>query len=600
MSLKLMSTVISSSVAPQKTEESGKLIQQLLDCVKKCQTRYGGKKELATEYDSCVAALCLTLESVLLHGLRNKPLVVQQISTLKQVSDIVSNSLHLNNDNISFWPFVSKHLTKHENERYAILKQIWTDTGRGKAWIRSALNEKSLERYFQSLVNNKELLKIYYEDWALLYNEEQSSLLPNMAAGLGSILFAISIDKSEFNCGNAMEKMDKLKSMAEPIIDAPIPENTQKKKRKIPKQIISFDDDETTSLSLSSSVPSSSSSITSDTLPTEIDKKPPDNNEKQQIRRKLSIETSGSRDKFSFTSLEGPLTPLTQANIGELTPISNKNPESPDDPIDISNVFTEIERKNLDIVRLNEKIGNLTIENENLREQLKKYISAVQLLKQENAVIDENVSTQNLNPDYRKEAKIFETKLVQVAEMHAELIDFNVILQKKLCAKDRIIDRLSDELEEIRGPVGILDEDDDSRRVVNVWIPSAFLTGSGSTSHHVYQIFLRAGRDEWNIYRRYAQFYALHTDLKKLDPAVSTFDFPPKKSIGKKDANLVEGRRKRLQKYLRNILSHWPELSQCNSRFLLEQHFSFFKDQECDKNIFSPRRSPNDTHHAGL
>ena len=46
----------------------------------------------------------------------------------------------------AFWPFVSKHLTKHELERYNVLKHIWTDIGRGKAWIRSALNEKSLEK----------------------------------------------------------------------------------------------------------------------------------------------------------------------------------------------------------------------------------------------------------------------------------------------------------------------------------------------------------------------------------------------------------------------------------------------------------------------
>lgn len=64
-------------------------------------------------------------------------------------------------------------------------------------------------------------------------------------------------------------------------------------------------------------------------------------------------------------------------------------------------------------------------------------------------------------------------------------------------------------------------------------LPSS-VVGSGSNAHHVYQIFLRAGNDEWNIYRRYAQFYALHSDLKKLDPTVNTFDFPPKKSIGKK------------------------------------------------------------------
>lgn len=46
----------------------------------------------------------------------------------------------------AFWPFVKKHLTKHEQERYAVLKHIWTDIGRGRAWLRSALNERSLER----------------------------------------------------------------------------------------------------------------------------------------------------------------------------------------------------------------------------------------------------------------------------------------------------------------------------------------------------------------------------------------------------------------------------------------------------------------------
>ncbi|KAJ8980468.1 hypothetical protein NQ317_013221 [Molorchus minor] len=62
--------------------------------------------------------------------------------------------------------------------------------------------------------------------------------------------------------------------------------------------------------------------------------------------------------------------------------------------------------------------------------------------------------------------------------------------------------------------------------------------------------------------------------LKKLDPA--RLRFSPKKSIGKKDSALVEDRRKRLQIYLRRVLAHWPELSHCNSRFLLEQHLEFF------------------------
>lgn len=118
--------------------------------------------------------------------------------------------------------------------------------------------------------------------------------------------------------------------------------------------------------------------------------------------------------------------------------------------------------------------------------------------------------------------------------MHAELMDFNVVLQQTLVQKNSQINKLQSELEELRGPLPPTEVPSDPRGYVNVWIPSAFLTGSGSDSHHVYQIFLRAGNDEWNIYRRYAQFHALHTDLKKLDTVVSTFDFPPKKSIGKK------------------------------------------------------------------
>ncbi|KAI4461196.1 sorting nexin-29-related [Holotrichia oblita] len=599
-----MSTVIpisttSTSVSSthSKSEDSGKLLNQLLECVQHCQKRFGGKTELATEFDSCVAALCLSLESVLLHGLRQKPIPEGQTSALRQVSDIVSNTLHLSNDSLSFWPFVSKHLTKHEKERYGILKQIWTDIGRGKAWIRSALNEKTLERYFHTILCNKELLRCYYEDWALILDEEKNSMLPNMAAGLGSILFAISIDKSELNVGNATEKMDKLKAMVEPIIQAPIPDNNVHKKRVVPKQVISFDDEENI---LSSSVPSSSSSVTSDTnssneLRTNLDNKGSNSNRQSdlpsnsevKLKRKLSFEASGSRDKFQ-NSIDGPLTPI-QSNIGELTPISVEtiidSPEvnetiCKDIPIDISAVFTEIEKKNVEFMKLNEKIAFLNKENTTLKEQLNKYVGAVQMLKQGNGSLQktlEDLQIDGQKPDYKHEAKIFEKKLVQVAEMHAELMDFNVHLQQSLCQKDKIIERLVSELEEVRGPMPLDDITEDSRHVINVWIPSAFLTGSGSDAHHVYQIFLRAGCDEWNIYRRYAQFYALHSDLKKLDSVVSTFDFPPKKSLGKRDAALVEDRRKRLQTYLRRVLMHWPELSQCNSKFLLEQHLGFFK-----------------------
>lgn len=60
--------------------------------------------------------------------------------------------------------------------------------------------------------------------------------------------------------------------------------------------------------------------------------------------------------------------------------------------------------------------------------------------------------------------------------MHAELIDFNTALQQKLTEKEVLADKLRSELEALGGP--LLNYDTDTNRCcVNVWIPSAFLTG---------------------------------------------------------------------------------------------------------------------------
>lgn len=635
MSLKLMSAIIPISTTVPKPEDASKALNQLLECVQTCQKRFGGKTELATEFDNCVAALCLSLESIFLHGIRTKPYDSQQTSTFKQVSDIVTSSLSINSDHNSFWPFINKHLTKHEQERYQLLKHIWTDVGRGRAWIRSSLNERSLERNFHTVLSNRELLHVHYEDWALLCDDEKNSMLPNMAAGLASILFAVSIDKPELNSQTTSQKSERLKTPPEPIIEAPIRDlgkdrSKGKQKRKVAKQIISFDEDDSV---LSSSIPSTSSSITSDNnssgsephvvaqtmdssapLPTLPSDAPP---KKEKPTRKLSLETSGSQEKFPFKP-DGTLTPVEHVGVGELTPISvvkdecSESPDISDDiievPTDISAVLIAVENKSKEeISKLKELLGLVSGENESLKEQLKKYVGAIQMLRRDDGNLRKALEGLQVEgshiPDYKMEAKVFEQKLVQVAEMHAELMDFNVHLQQCLHKKDVTLERLHKELEELRGPMDALAEDDHCS--VSVWIPSAFLTGTGSDVHHVYQIFLRAGADEWNIYRRYAQFHALHSDLKKLDPTVAAFDFPPKKSIGKKDSSLVENRRKRLQTYLRRILSHWPELAHCNNRYLLEQHLAFFKDVKSndDKNVKSShasRRSIPNTHYSGL
>lgn len=56
---------------------------ELLTSVKLCQTRFGGRTELATELDPHVVDVCDKLEAVLSHGLRSKVLPKKNYSTLK-------------------------------------------------------------------------------------------------------------------------------------------------------------------------------------------------------------------------------------------------------------------------------------------------------------------------------------------------------------------------------------------------------------------------------------------------------------------------------------------------------------------------------------
>lgn len=267
----------------------------------------------------------------------------------------------------------------------------------------------------------------------------------------------------------------------------------EKKKRKVAKQLISFDEDDSV---LSSSVPSSSSSITSDYNSPESSKETKKDSVKeakmeQAVKKEnncVSIERSSIRRKYS-SSLEGPLTPVATVAVGELTPVSVETQKDCDTldttsddtvevPTDISAVLTVVENKNKEETnRLQEKLRALTKENDNLKDQLQKYVSAVKLLQTDEEGLESEVEVERI-PDYKSEAKVFEKKLVQVAEMHAELMDFNVLLQKSLCMKDALIERLKGELEELRGPMST-DDIQTSENVgrVNVWIPSAFLTG---------------------------------------------------------------------------------------------------------------------------
>ncbi|XP_046864015.1 sorting nexin-29-like isoform X2 [Xenia sp. Carnegie-2017] len=243
-------------------------------------------------------------------------------------------------------------------------------------------------------------------------------------------------------------------------------------------------------------------------------------------------------------------------------------------------------------------LNGLKSENDLLKYQLKKYVGAVQSLKRNDIMEEENerLSSIILSPEsdvdeVRKEGnKDFERKLIQVADMHGELIELNERLQKMLNAREYQLRILKEELVNLRGPLPQDNNHDEclyltefgpnfmsvnTRPLINIWIPSVFVQGKSPNIHHSYQVYIRIKDDGWNVYKRYSDFYALHKKTSKQFKPVAQFTFPAKKIIGNRDVNFVETRRKQLGNYLRKLINYSlgavPELGKLQRYHLFQR-----------------------------
>ncbi|XP_029326457.1 sorting nexin-29 isoform X2 [Mus caroli] len=765
------------------------LLERLLDAVKQCQIRFGGRKEIASDSDSRVTCLCAQFEAVLQHGMKRSRGLALTAAAIKQAAGFTSKT----ETEPVFWVYVKEVLNKHELQRFYSLHHITSDAGRGRAWLRCALNEHSLERYLHMLLADRARLSTFYEDWSFVMDEERSSMLPTMAAGLNSILFAINIDNKDLNGQSkfAPTVSDLLKESTQnvtsllkestqgmssllreitassavsilikpeqetdplPVISKNVHVDTrckrERRRRKKVTNIVSFDDDEEeqgtgdtlkkmpgtaesseensdrSSVNImaafegsfgpnsNGSQSSSSWRIDSASLNGELgyqklDVKSIDDdvdeNEEDGCRSPLGRGHTGhteSPDRTldenaclaqvhgwaplqvlhgdadadtdvlfpvsgvgSYGAADAPVGSLengtgTENHIipepglryreasspGQGSPLSsllpsasvpesmtvhelrqaivammNRKDELEEENGSLRNLLDgEMEhsaalRQEVDALRRKvteqqerhaTKVQALARENEVLKVQLKKYVGAVQMLKREGQTaevvpslwnVDAEVTVPEQKPGEVAEelASSYERKLIEVAEMHGELIEFNERLHRALVAKEALVSQMRQELIDLRGPVpgdlsqtsedqSLSDFEISNRALINVWIPSVFLRGKAANAFHVYQVYIRIKDDEWNVYRRYTEFRALHHQLQSAFPQVRAYSFPPKKAIGNKDAKFVEERRKQLQSYLRSVMNKViqmvPEFAANPKKETLVQLVPFFVD----------------------
>ncbi|XP_067162588.1 sorting nexin-29 isoform X2 [Apteryx mantelli] len=764
------------------------LLERLLDAVKQCQIRFGGRKEIASDSDSRVTCLCAQFEAVLQHGLKRSRGLALTAAAIKQAAGFSSKT----ETEPVFWYYVKEVLNKHELQRFYSLKAITTDIGRGRAWLRCALNEHSLERYVHMLLADKNRLSVFYEDWSFLMDEERSSMIPTMAAGLNSILFAINIDNKDLNgqskciptvsdllkestqnvtsllkestqgvssllreitASSAVSILIKSDQDIDPLpvlsknVNADLKSKKDRKKKKRVTNIISFDEEEdeqnfgdaiktlvtgesseeNSDISSVFVLPSSESNLGKKMNGNEsnhlwksnsvfmngeceyqkLDVKSIDDEDIDENEDELYGKTSGNKgtedeveasekphEKSACNSQICSWTPLQVLNDDSdvLFPVSAVGSYSQTDnlengeghesvlavelvqrrsdlpyrrevspPAQVNNLSSmlpsatvpesmtinelrqaivammnrkdELEEQNRSLRNLLDgemehsavlrqemdswrrkvaeqeerhatKVQALARENEVLKVQLKKYVGAVQMLRREGQTVEVlpniwstdaefTIPEQKQVENNEELASSYERKLIEVAEMHGELIEFNERLHRALMAKEALVSQMRQELIDLRGPVpgdlsqtsedqSLSDFEISNRALINVWIPSVFLRGKAANAFHVYQVYIRIKDDEWNVYRRYAEFRSLHHKLQNKYQQVRTFNFPPKKAIGNKDAKFVEERRKQLQNYLRNVMNKIiqtvPEFTASPKKETLIQLMPFFVD----------------------
>lgn len=139
--------------------------------------------------------LCNALEAVFLHGLKEP--VTTKLSGYVGLATPQDMPVYLN-----FWAVAEKFTHKDVVTYLKGLRQISTEIGLCRAWIRLALNDGLMESYLHSVLVDAKSLKYYYHSYSYLRDAEQPGILSNFLTGLMSLTFQLSLNSSVLNNWN--------------------------------------------------------------------------------------------------------------------------------------------------------------------------------------------------------------------------------------------------------------------------------------------------------------------------------------------------------------------------------------------------------------
>lgn len=169
------------------------LINNLSECVKDIQYQNQFEENFHSVLGSTDSTntLCVALEAVLLHGLKD--------TFLKKAKNVLSGDPD-QRPQPNFWPLVLVLSHRQNIDQISSLPQINTEIGQCRAWLRIALNECLLSSYMSTLLRNISAVKPFYSRSAFVCDTEILEVAQKLIEGLEScVQFNLPINSSLLN-----------------------------------------------------------------------------------------------------------------------------------------------------------------------------------------------------------------------------------------------------------------------------------------------------------------------------------------------------------------------------------------------------------------
>ena len=162
---------------------------KLIESIKDLQSKYAeGNPSVPIQSNELTYAFVTVLEAIFIHGLKGQA---------NRAVRVKSSSRNLPSP--SFWPFVLVFSHKETINHIEGLKAVTTDIGRGRSWIRLALNDCLLGSYLVAMVGDKTTLHRHYQRQSILRDADLMDILIRYLRGIEIYRFDLALNSGLLN-----------------------------------------------------------------------------------------------------------------------------------------------------------------------------------------------------------------------------------------------------------------------------------------------------------------------------------------------------------------------------------------------------------------